>query len=127
MKILYLTTVLPSGKKTGGEIASQCFINALKYCGNEVTVLGYQRFGDTNSLNDKEILVEKRYIETNKSKYHSFLWMALSLWKKLPYSAAKYYSKKYFQTIKNIFEKDNYEIIIIDHAQLGWLLPILSK
>ena len=127
MKILYLTTVLPSGKKTGGEIASQCFINALKYCGNEVVVVGYQRFGDKNSPNDNEIVVEERYIETEKSKNSIFLWMALSFWKQLPYSAAKYYSKKYFQTIKNILDKNKYDIIIIDHAQLGWLLPILSK
>ena len=126
MKILYLTTVLPSRKRTGGEIASQSFIKALKYCGHEVLVLGYQRFGDTNSQNENEVEIEKRYIETEKSKYHSFLWMALSFLKRLPYSAAKYYSKKYFQQIRNILQLGQYEIIIIDHAQLGWLLPLLN-
>ena len=126
MKILYLTTVLPSGRRTGGEIASQCFINALKYCGHEVLVVGYQRLGDNNSKNDNEVVVEQRHIETSKSKYHPFLWMALSILKQLPYSAAKYYSKKYLTKIKNILDKDNYDTVIIDHAQLGWLLPLLA-
>ncbi len=127
MKILYLTTVLPSGKRTGGEIASQSFINALKYSGHEVLVLGYQRLGDRNSKNDREVVVEKRYIETEKSKYYPFLWMTLSLFKRLPYSAAKYYSKKYFQQIQKILQVNDYQIIIIDHAQLGWLLPLLNQ
>ena len=127
MKILYLTTVLPSRKRTGGEIASQCFINALKSCGNEVLVVGYQRPGDTNSTNENEVVVEQRYIETEKSKYHPFIWMILSFLKQLPYSAAKYYSKKYFQKIRKILQANDYEIIIIDHAQLGWLLPLLNN
>lgn len=127
MKILYLTTVLPSGKRTGGEIASQCFINALKQCGHEVLVVGYQRPGDIKSKNDNEVLVEQRYIETEQSKFYPFYWMALSLLKKLPYSAAKYYSKKYLTKVKSILQVDDYETVIIDHAQLGWLLPLFSK
>ncbi|MEO1427892.1 MAG: glycosyltransferase [Cyanobacteria bacterium J06633_8] len=127
MKILYLTTVLPSGRRTGGEIASQCFINALKQCGHDVLVVGYQRPNDTKPKNENEIVIEQRYIETEKSKYYSFLWMALSLFKHLPYSAAKYYSKKYFTKIKSILHRDNYETVIIDHAQLGWLLPLFPK
>lgn len=127
MKILYLTTVLPSGKRTGGEIASQCFINALKQCGHEVLVVGYQRPNDTKSKNDNEVLVEQRYIETEKSKFYPFFWMALSLLKKLPYSAAKYYSKKYLTKVKSLLQVDDYETVIIDHAQLGWLLPLFAK
>ncbi|MGF1677279.1 MAG: hypothetical protein ACFCUV_26865, partial [Rivularia sp. (in: cyanobacteria)] len=127
MKILYLTTVLPSGRKTGGEIASHCFINALKYSGHQVLVVGYQRPDDINSENSQEIVVEQRYIETEKSKYHPFLWMALSIWKQLPYSAAKYYSQKYLTKIQNLLQVNNYDIILIDHAQLGWLLPLLDQ
>ncbi|NJM22006.1 MAG: glycosyltransferase family 4 protein [Richelia sp. RM2_1_2] len=127
MKILYLTTVLPSGRKTGGEIASQCFINALKYSGHQVLVVGYQRPDDINSGNGDEIVVEQRYIETEKSKYHPFIWMALSIGQQLPYSAAKYYSKTYLTKIKNLLEVNSYDIIIIDHAQLGWLLPLLDQ
>ncbi len=126
MKILYLTTVLPSGRKTGGEIASQCFINALQQYGHEILIVGYQRPNDIESKNDAEIVVDKRYIETEKSKYYPFLWMILSLFKQLPYSAAKYYSKKYLTKIKSILQKDEYDAVIIDHAQLGWLLPLFS-
>ena len=127
MKILYLTTVLPSGRRTGGEIASQCFINALKQCGHEVLVVGYQRPDDTKLKNDNEVVVEKRYIETQKSKYYPFLWMILSLLKGLPYSAAKYYSQKYLTKIKSILQRNDYDTVIIDHAQLGWLLPLLDS
>ncbi|MEM6751495.1 MAG: glycosyltransferase [Cyanobacteria bacterium P01_C01_bin.38] len=127
MKILYLTTVLPSGRRTGGEIASQCFINALKQCGHEVLVVGYQRPDDTKLKNDNEVVVEKRYIETEKSKYFPFLWMLLSLFKGLPYSAAKYYSQNYLTKVKSILQRNDYNAVIIDHAQLGWLLPLLER
>ena len=67
MKILYLTTVLPRKRKTGGEIASQCFIDALAQSGHNVVVVGYQRKNDAIEKISSEISVDERYIETNKN------------------------------------------------------------
>lgn len=121
MKILFLTTVLPSKQRMGSEVASQCFIDALNQNGYEVSVVGYMRSDDVFELNPQEILVDKRYIETKRAKFYPILWLILSIVKGLPYSAAKYYSKTYIKTINKILLNKKYDVFIIDHPQLGWL------
>ncbi|AFZ03442.1 glycosyltransferase [Calothrix sp. PCC 6303] len=126
MNILYLTTVLPSQRKTGGEIASQCFIDALEKDGHEVKVVGYQRHGDVSTKKQNEISVGYRHIETKKSQFYPLIWMGCGLIKNLPYSSAKYYSARYENQVKKLLENNSFETVIIDHAQLGWLLPSLK-
>jgi hypothetical protein len=120
-KVLFLTTVLPSQKKMGSEVASQCFIEALNQLGYEVAVVGYMRKDDVFAPNQQEILVDKRYIESKRSKLYLIIWLILSLFKGLPYSAAKYYSKTYVRVVKNLLLNNQYCAIIIDHPQMGWL------
>jgi polysaccharide biosynthesis protein PslH len=128
MKILYLTTVLPSQRKTGGEIASQCFIDALKQDGHKVEVIGYQRYDDVvcDHMTD-EVSVGQRHIETDKSKFYPLVWMGLSLVKRLPYSSTKYYSQSYIKAIATLLNRNDYDIVILDHAQVGWLLPFIDN
>lgn len=121
MKILFLTTVLPSKQRMGSEVASQCFVDALNQNGYEVSVVGYMRSDDVFELNQQEILVDKRYIETKRAKFYPIFWLILSLIKGLPYSAAKYYSKTYIKTINKFLSTKKYDVFIIDHPQLGWL------
>lgn len=78
MKILYLTTVIPSSRRTGGEIASQNFIDALEQSGHDVLVFGYQRLSDVKQLKRNEIIVGKRHIESHKSQFYPLLWMGNS-------------------------------------------------
>ncbi|MFQ4142088.1 glycosyltransferase family 4 protein [Chlorogloeopsis sp. ULAP02] len=122
MKILFLTTILLSKNCNGGEVASQCFIDALKSLGHQVTVVGYLRKGDRFEHNSKEtFVVDERHTETRKSKFYALLWLALSLWKSLPYSSAKYYSHAYINLINKIIFSEKYDSIIIEHAQIGWI------
>jgi polysaccharide biosynthesis protein PslH len=127
MKILYLTTVLPSSKKTGGEIASQSFIDALEQSGHSVRVAGYYRLNDVNTKKANEVVIGARSIETNKSFLSALMWMVRSLLKNLPYSAAKYYSSDYVRTVNRLVDRDNYDIIIIDHAQIEWIANLLTR
>jgi polysaccharide biosynthesis protein PslH len=127
MNILFLTTILPSQRKTGGEIASQSFIDALEKDGHRVVVVGYQRRGDIAVTKTNEISTGKRYIETHKSSYYPLLWMGLSVIIKLPYSATKYYSNNYVKTVKTLVENEEYDFVIIDHAQIGWIANIVRK
>jgi polysaccharide biosynthesis protein PslH len=122
MKILFLTTIIFSKHCNGGEVASQCFIDALKNLGHQVTVVGYLRKGDKFEHNPQEtLIVDERYTETKKSKFYALLWLALSFWKGLPYSSAKYYSHAYINLINKLFFNENYDSIIIEHAQIGWI------
>jgi hypothetical protein len=121
MKILVLTTVLPSQKKMGSEVASQCFIDAFDRLGYEVSVVGYMRKDEVFAQNKQEIVVDKRYIETKRSKIYLMIWLLLSLLKRLPYSAGKYYSKTYIQIVKSLLLDNSYELVVIDHPQVGWI------
>ncbi|MBD0263988.1 MAG: glycosyltransferase [Tolypothrix sp. Co-bin9] len=127
MKILYLTTVLPSKRTTGGEIASQAFIDALQDNGHEILVLGYQRQSSIFKPKSNEIPIAPRHIETEKSRLSPMLWMSLGILKNLPYSSAKYYSQKYINQVKTTLKKEKFDILIIDHAQMGWLAPFINN
>lgn len=127
MKVLFLTTVLPSQQRAGTEVASQAFINGLRQTGCQVSVVGYMRKDDVSNPGTAEILVGKRYIETKQAKLYSLLWLIFSLIIKLPYSAAKYYSKSYIKVVKSFLRSNQYDAVIIDHSQMGWLADLVDK
>lgn len=130
MRVIYLTTVLPSKRQTGGEIVSQSIIDALEYGGHEVVVLGYRRKNDLYIHKSNEVPVGERYIETAKAKFYPLVWMGVSWVSKLPYSSAKYYSENYIEKVQQLITQENYDVVIIDHAQVGWLeklIPDKSK
>jgi len=122
MKILFLTTILFSKKRNGGEVASQCFIDALRQSGHQVSVVGYFRKDDEFEQKPQDtIIVDTRHTETSKAKFYTVLWLGLSFLINLPYSSAKYYSSTYIKMVKKLLANDNYDIVIIDHSQLDWL------
>jgi polysaccharide biosynthesis protein PslH len=126
MNILFLTTVLPSKQKMGSEVASQCFIDALSQIADKVSVVGYMRKDDIFEPKQQEIVVDKRYIETKRAKFYPILWLLLSLLRGLPYSAIKYYSNAYIKTVGNLLSNHQYDVVIIDHPQLGWLANFID-
>lgn len=123
MKVLYLTTVLPNNRQTGGEIVTQFFIDAIEKSGYEISVIGYQRKKVPYSLNVNEISLGERYIEVDRSGLDALVWLGLSFSEGIPYSAAKYYSKGYLKRVSEILCQEKYDICVIDHAQLAWLAP----
>lgn len=127
MKILFLTTIMPRKKRMGGEVASQCFIDALIKNGYQVTVLGYMRRDDVFEPNSQEIVVGKRYIETKKAKFYPLLWLTKAMLLGLPYSAGKYYSRAYIKTIKKLLSTQEYDAIVIDHPQIAWLQSYIPR
>ncbi|MDJ0798470.1 MAG: glycosyltransferase [Calothrix sp. MO_167.B12] len=128
MKILFLTTILLSQGRNGSEVGTQCFIDGLKECGHQVSVLGYLRKGDYLEKTDPSVfVVSERYVETKLSKTSALFWMFLSFLSGLPYSSVKYYSKEYVGMVKELLAKDNYDLIIIDHPQLCWLEHLVQE
>jgi polysaccharide biosynthesis protein PslH len=123
MNILYLTTVLPNNKRTGGEIASQAFIETLLKDRHHVKVLGYTRSHDNYIIQSHELSVEVRHIETQKAGYRTLLWFAKAFLLQLPYSVAKYHSQAYINRLRSMFTNHNYDVVILEHSQMGWLLP----
>ncbi|MGL6077338.1 glycosyltransferase [Methyloversatilis discipulorum] len=122
MRIVFCTTVLPSRKRTGGEIASQSFIDAMRAVGHSVTVLGYLRPDDSCSPSVGEICVGRRPIETDGAGLTKYLWMLGALACGRAYSMHKYYSTSYLQILAGELARRPQSIVVLDHAQTGFLL-----
>ncbi|MGD1863077.1 MAG: glycosyltransferase [Phormidesmis sp.] len=125
-KVLFLTTLIPSQRVGGGEVASQTFIDGLRQNGCQVSVVGYMRKDAVFEPKSYERVVEERYIETYKARAYPLIWLALSLLIGLPYSAAKYYSRAYLELVKSLLSVNQFDVVVIDHSQLGWLVRLLG-
>lgn len=128
-KFLFLTTILPFNKKTGGEIASAQFIESLRTFA-DVDVVGYTRKNDSQSLSTNDYNVNERIIESNNSLIHMIFWLLLSIIKRTAFSSEKYDSPEYKRTVIKLLNDNHYDIIFIDHAQVAFILetlPLSSK
>ncbi|MEA2411971.1 MAG: hypothetical protein QOC77_2532, partial [Thermoleophilaceae bacterium] len=90
MEILFLTTVLPGGRSTGGEIASHAVVDAIAAHGHAVTVVGYLRPAGNAQPGAGAVVVGRRSIEADAAPLvEKARWSASALVARLPVSAAK--------------------------------------
>jgi hypothetical protein len=116
MRVLFLTTVLPSGRRSGGEVVSHAFADALRSAGHDVRVAGWARPGDPVEPGD--LLVGRRHIETSEAPLQTRLgWLARSLGGRRPFSVAKYESDGYRRIASE--EAVGADVVVLDHAQAG--------
>ena len=127
MKVLFLTTILPITPRSGGEIVSKLYIDNLMALGYSVDVLGYLRKGDTVEIPYNMHLAKKIVIESNTSKLFTLLNIAKSYIFNRCYSAQKYITKEYIKLIKLFLSQNDYQLVIIDHFQMGWVLKYLPS
>lgn len=121
MKILYCTNVLPSPRRTGGEIASQSMIDAIRNSGHEVLVLGYRRPDCRHEPASWEIEVGRRPIETDGAGGQAYRWLASAFMKGRPYSSQKFWSPEYSVAVQTQLDSGDFGAVVIDHAQMGFL------
>jgi hypothetical protein len=126
LRLLYLTTVLPNNKKTGGEIASYQCIAALR-SKFYVDVIGYERKGESIKLQEGDVVVDQRIIESKSTKLFSLIWFIGSVLSNRTFSSQKYYSRKYIHTVLSQLKISHYDAVIIEHSQLSFILDIIPK
>ncbi|MDX6583389.1 MAG: hypothetical protein QOI10_2573 [Solirubrobacterales bacterium] len=124
MTILFMTTVLPGGRRTGGEVASSSFIEAMRSNGHRVVVIGYQRPGAPAPLDPDVISAGTRPIESRDGGVRVGAWLASAIARGLPYSIAKYRSRRYRRVLQATALATPPDLLVIDHAQMGWALPV---
>ncbi|MBC7945431.1 MAG: glycosyltransferase [Burkholderiales bacterium] len=125
ISILFLTTALPGDKSNGGEIATTNFFDALSQAGHRLTVTGYARPGAHYQIRPHEIIIEERPIETGRARIRSVIWFLTALTKNVAYSVSKYWSRRYIRTVTELLRNSNFDLVIIDHAQIGFLYPYI--
>lgn len=124
IRVLYLTTVLPSSEKTGGEIATQNFVGALQYLGCYVKLLGYARDRNMKPL-EHERLIADRPIESRSAPLTSLLWLFKSFFSGLPYTVTKFIGRDYLRAVSEELAAQ-YDLIVVEHTQMGWLIKHLG-
>jgi hypothetical protein len=128
MEILFLTTVLPAGRSTGGEIASQAVIDGLRLAGQAVVPVGYARPGDRSGHDPLAVETGRRPIESEAAGYVQIArWAGTALFLRLPYSVAKYRSRVYERSVRSLATPGRFGLAVIDHVQSAWLVPVLES
>jgi hypothetical protein len=115
VRVAFLTTVLPSARRTGGEVVSESVVRALRAGAHEVVVIGYAR--PKTSPAAGEICIGRRPIETSSAGWRACSWMTRALLAGAPYSSMKYRSRGYGAWLSRSLE-DPPDAVIIDHAQV---------
>ncbi|MCU1373767.1 MAG: hypothetical protein JWO68_1053, partial [Actinomycetia bacterium] len=124
MQVALLTTVLPEGRRTGGEIVSQTLVEALRAAGHQVGVVGYQRPDAPPATDAGAVPAGTRTIETGRAgRGQVARWMADAVRRGLPYSVAKYRSDEYLAAARTAVA--GADVVLVDHAQVGWALDEL--
>ncbi len=125
-RVLYLTTVYPGHRKTGGDVCSQSYIDALRGSGVEVDVVCFLRPGDKQPQQAWEHVAEVRSIESAEAGRQLYFWLLKSVLSGTPYSAEKYRSAAYLQLVASLCSSNQYQFCVLDHAsRLTWVLPHL--
>jgi polysaccharide biosynthesis protein PslH len=123
MRILFLSTLLPGLRRTGSEVATQGFVDALRSGGHEVVLLGYRRVGTDPPRAESDVAAADRHIETLGAGARPALWMLRAVATRRPYSVAKYVGRAYRRAMDEAFARLEPELVVLDHAQMGWLVP----
>lgn len=119
--MLFLTTLLPGMRRTGSEVASQAFADALRACGHDVTLLAYRRAGTDPPLSPGDVAVADRPIETSAAGLRPLWWMARGVAARQPYTLAKFAGGAYRRAVRRVLADAPPDLVVLDHAQVGWL------
>jgi hypothetical protein len=123
LRILFITTLLPSGGYTGSEVASQAFVDGLRAAGHEVAVVAYRRAGDSPPLHPDDRPAADRRIETRGAGPYAAFWLARAFATNQPYSVTKYVSAAYRRAVADELATRPPGLVVVDHAQVGWAVP----
>ncbi|WP_102960003.1 WecB/TagA/CpsF family glycosyltransferase [Mangrovicella endophytica] len=125
--ILFLSTVQPLARRSGGEICSMNFIEALKAAGADVEVLAYDRAGSKEPLPDGFAAPRTLTIESADSKRDTAIWLARAFATRRPFSVQKYVTPQMRRAVRERLSGGRYDAVVFDHAQATWLLGDIPR
>ncbi|MBC9032929.1 glycosyltransferase [Sphingomonas sp. JC676] len=122
MQILFLTTVLPAEIRNGGELWSQTIVDSLRRCGAQVMLLGYERPGSSPAPGETSVGVCS--IETRAAPLRAAIWALRSIGRRA-FTVQKWMGAGYREQLATLIADRDWDLVVIDHAQMGWTLPLL--
>jgi hypothetical protein len=119
--------MVPGSRQTGSEVVTQTFADALRAAGHETLVIGYRRTGTDPPLHPDDVVVGDRPIETREAGARAGLWMARAVVRRVPYTFAKFTSRRYRQVVRRLLQERPVDAVIVDHAAMAWARPHASR
>ena len=128
MRVVFATTHVPCGERSGGQVVSHAIVRALRNLGCAVTVLGYDDPSTPAPPSCCETrIVASRTVETSRARIRAAGWFGRALLSGTPYTSAKCHSPNYRRRLREIVGEQQPDLVIIDHIQMAWLLPVVAK
>lgn len=122
MRALVVSNVMPHLRRTGGEVCTHSFLDAITALGHEIDFVAYSRLGDTSALPANFHSAAARHVESDLAGLQAYAWLARAYLSGRSYGATKYRSGPMLRTVRQLIARNHYDFSIIDHTQLGWLL-----
>ena len=122
MRGLVVSNVLPHLRRTGGEVCTHSFLDAITTLGHELDFVAYSRLGDISTLPRNFHSATARHVESDLAGIKVYAWLARAYISGSSYGATKYRSGAMLRTVRQLLARNHYDFSIIDHTQLGWLL-----
>ena len=124
-RILWLSTVMPAGRKTGGEIASINLLEAVAEVGTTVDCIAYRRAGETGDLPPGFESPCDLVIESAEAPRETAEWLARAALAGRPFSVQKYVTAPMRDLVRRKLATGVHDLVVVDHAQIGWLLDFV--
>ena len=115
--------MVPGSRQTGSEVVTHAFTDALRAAGHETLVVGYRRAGTEPPLHPDDVVVGDRPIETREAGARAGLWMARAVVRRIPYTFAKFTSRRYRRVVRRLLEERPVDAVVVDHAAMAWVRP----
>lgn len=128
MRILQIANKFPYPPKDGGSRATFNLTKGFSELNQEVTVLAMntsKHFNDTRNL-PENLKKTVRFIPFNINTNISYIKAFINfLFSNLPYNLVRFKSKKFSDFIRNILEKQDFDIIQLEGLALAFYIPVI--
>ena len=122
MKILYLTHLYPYPPNDGGRILTYNTIKNDFNQGFEVFVVAFNEKKINSQLDD----MAKVHVVTKNTKNKKW-GMFLNLFSSTPYTLSKYVDKRVIKVCRDILQKNEIDLIVIDSLHMAFYIDIVKK
>ncbi|MFN8416173.1 MAG: glycosyltransferase family 4 protein [Cytophagaceae bacterium] len=126
MRILFLYNRIPFPLNDGGNLAVHHVAIGLKKLGHEVDIAFLNTLKHYQSPDAIKAIYNKVYsvdIDTSLEPFALFK----SLFESKPYNVQRFYSKQFEELLRDIVQKNTYDIIQIEGAYMGLYVPLLRR
>jgi len=131
MKILFLTQLLPYPLDNGGKVKTLAILKTLKGLGHQIYLVCFaDKKQDLKRAREIENICWQTKVFYNpvitKSYKKLMLKGFLSLFSPKPFAVFKYHRREAEDFLKRVIQKENFDIVYIDHLHMAQYLACLS-